>query len=104
MPRFARKGRYLSITGPDGVQHILRSTGTEKRKILSEGGSEWERVRGNAPRNNQAQNKQFDDATKGLSKAEQELVHREITGKGFGYQKIQEIVSHHYKVWVAGRG
>ena len=47
--------------------------------------------KGKTPGNNQAQNKQFRDATKGLSPSEQRAVHDQISKKGFGYHEIQKI-------------
>ena len=44
-----------------------------------------------APGNNQVQNKQFDDATKGCTKAEQRILHDKITGQGLGYHEIVEL-------------
>ena len=48
--------------------------------------------KGNAPGNNQAQNKQFRDATKGLTPDQQRTVHDEITGKGLGYNEIKAVI------------
>ena len=50
------------------------------------------KVKGNAPGNNQAQNKQVDNLTKGLNKNQKEIVHREITGEGLGYHEIAEVI------------
>lgn len=45
--------------------------------------------KGNTPRNNQAQNKQFRDATKDLlNKDQQRALHDEITGEGLGFHDI----------------
>ena len=53
--------------------------------------------RNGTPGNNQAQNKQFKDATRGLSKAEQRSLHEEITGQNHTYQELkamaQEIIN-----------
>lgn len=46
--------------------------------------------KGSTPGNNQAQNKQFRDATKGLKPSEQEILHRQNTKQGFGYKEIQQ--------------
>ena len=43
------------------------------------------------PGNNRAQNKQFNDATKGMSEAQKRRVHDEISGKGYNYHQIKEI-------------
>ena len=48
--------------------------------------------KGNAPRNNQAQNKQFKEATKGLTPKQQRVVHDKITGKGLGFHEIAKVV------------
>ena len=48
--------------------------------------------KGNAPGNNQAQNKQFRDATKGLTPDQQRIVHDKITGKGLGYHEIKAVI------------
>lgn len=48
--------------------------------------------KGNAPRNNKAQNKQFRDATKGLTPDQQRIVHDKITGKGLGYHDIKNVI------------
>ena len=46
--------------------------------------------KGKAPANNQAQNKQFGDATHGLSDKQKRELHDDITGKGLGYHEILE--------------
>jgi hypothetical protein len=48
---------------------------------------------GKAPMNNQAQNKQSSSVAKEfrLTPAQRERLHREISGKGYGYQTIREI-------------
>jgi hypothetical protein len=43
------------------------------------------------PRGNQRQNKQFRDATRGLSEKQKTIVHRKISGKNKSYQEIKEI-------------
>ena len=43
------------------------------------------------PRGNKRQNKQFDDATRGLSKAQQRRIHDKITKKGYGFKEIAEL-------------
>ena len=47
--------------------------------------------KGGTPGNNKTQNKQFKDATRGLSKAKQRQIHDLITKKQFGYHDIAEI-------------
>ena len=49
------------------------------------------RNKGKTPGNNQSQNKQFKDATRGLDKGQKRAIHDEITGKGLGYHEIEEI-------------
>ena len=44
--------------------------------------------KGKAPGNNQAQNKQFRDATKGLTKDQKRALHNEISGEGLGFHDI----------------
>lgn len=45
--------------------------------------------KGKMPGNNQTQNKQFKDATKGiLNKDQQRMLHNEITGEGLGFHDI----------------
>ena len=44
--------------------------------------------KGNAPRNNRNQNKQFKSATQGLSKEIKRIIHDEITKKGMTYKEI----------------
>jgi len=48
----------------------------------------------NAPRNNQAQNKQVTDIVKklGLNPNQRRLLHEEITGQGYSYQEVLKIV------------
>ena len=46
--------------------------------------------KGKTPGNNQAQNKQFDDATKGLDYDQKDIVHRKFSHKGAGYHEIRE--------------
>ena len=48
--------------------------------------------KGNAPRNNQAQNKQFDSVVKmyGLSKKEARMLHDEVSGLGYSRNEIIE--------------
>ena len=48
---------------------------------------------GKTPRNNQAQNKQFKDATKGLTPKQKRKVHDAITKKGLGYHGIKEYIN-----------
>ncbi|MFX0549461.1 hypothetical protein ACOAKC_08990 [Hathewaya histolytica] len=50
------------------------------------------RIKGNAPRSNQAQNKQFRSIVKEfkLDKEEQRLLHDSITGQGYDYQEIRD--------------
>lgn len=43
------------------------------------------------PRTNQAQNKQFNDATRGLTAAQKRTVHEAITGQNMNYHEIKEI-------------
>jgi len=50
------------------------------------------RNNGNTPRNNQRQNKQFKDATKGLLKDQKRKVHDLISKQGYGYQDIIELL------------
>ena len=49
------------------------------------------RNKGKTPGNNQSQNRQFKDATRGLDKGQKRAIHDEITGKGLGYHEIEEI-------------
>lgn len=42
--------------------------------------------------NNQEQNKQFDDATRGLSKDQKRRIHDEISGQNMSYKEIRELV------------
>ena len=44
--------------------------------------------KGSAPGSNQAQNKQFRDATKGLTKDQKRALHNEISGEGLGFHDI----------------
>ena len=48
--------------------------------------------KGKTPGNNQAQNKQFKAATRGLSKSQQQRVHHDITGQGNGFHDIVAVV------------
>ena len=48
------------------------------------------KAKGKTPANNQAQNKQFGDATRGLSNKQKRELHDDITKKGLGYQEIFE--------------
>lgn len=63
----------------------------------------WQRMgrqKGNAPRDQQKQNKQFEDAVKAaerqtgkrLSSSQQRQLHDEISGRGFGFHDIVEAV------------
>ena len=51
------------------------------------------RQKGDAPRNNKAQNKQIDAVVRelGLNKKQRRLLHEEISGEGYGYQLLLEI-------------
>ena len=49
------------------------------------------RIRGKTPRSNKAQKKQFDAATRGLSKDAKESVHLISSKKGYGYRDLVEI-------------
>ena len=54
--------------------------------------------KGNTPGNNQKQNKQFRDATKGrLNKTQQRALHDEISGEGYGFHEIVDAVKN---MWV----
>lgn len=59
------------------------------------------RNKGKAPGNNQAQNKQFRDATKGLTPDQQRILHDKITGKGLGYHEIKAVIKNLF-VFVIG--
>lgn len=48
--------------------------------------------KGNAPGNNQTQNKQFRDATKGLTPDQQRILHDIISGKGLGFHEIKAVI------------
>jgi len=43
------------------------------------------------PGDNQRQNKQFKDATRGLSKEQKQKIHQEISKKGTSYQEIKQL-------------
>lgn len=47
--------------------------------------------KGKTSRNNQVQNDEFNEATKGLSKRQKQIVHREITGQGMGLEEIKKV-------------
>ena len=49
--------------------------------------------KGETPRSNRAQNKQFKDATKGLSPQQKRRVHDAISKKGYGYHGIKDIIN-----------
>ena len=49
--------------------------------------------KGNAPGNNQAQNKQARSARRGVPIQKRRLIHELITGQGYGYHEIMEIVN-----------
>lgn len=57
------------------------------------------RQTGKTPRNNQAQNEQVDAVVKilKLNKKQRRLLHDEISGEGYGYQEILEIVKDMFK-------
>ena len=46
--------------------------------------------KGNMPGDHKKQNKQFEDATRGLTKDQQRILHDRISGKGLGYHEILE--------------
>ena len=50
------------------------------------------RSNGNTPGSNRAQNKQFRDATNGLTPDQQRIVHNKITKKGLGYHDIKVVI------------
>ena len=50
--------------------------------------------KGKTPGSNQAQNKQFKDATKDLDKAAKRTIHEEISGEGLGYHDIVNLVKY----------
>ncbi len=60
------------------LEHEDKATGKENQE-------------GRTPLSNNAQNKQFEAATRGLSKSEKREVHDEITGQGLGFDEICEI-------------
>ena len=47
--------------------------------------------KGKTPRDNRRQNKQAKAATKGMTKEQKNIIHKEISGKGFGFKEIVEI-------------
>ena len=47
--------------------------------------------KGKTPGNNQKQNQQFRDATRGLNKDQQKLLHNQITKEGQGFHEILEL-------------
>ena len=46
--------------------------------------------KGKTPRSNEAQNRQANDARRGLTKAQKRQVHDKVSGKGLGYHDIVE--------------
>ena len=56
------------------------------------------KIKGKTPRNNQVQNKQFHDATKKLSKANQRYIHRETSGRGMDYHEIKALAEELFPV------
>lgn len=49
--------------------------------------------KGKTPRNNKAQNKQFNDATRGLSPQKKRIIHDLITGRELGFDDIEGIAN-----------
>ncbi|SSC10987.1 hypothetical protein, partial [thiotrophic endosymbiont of Bathymodiolus puteoserpentis (Logatchev)] len=52
---------------------------------------DWDKQKKGTPRGNKRQNKQFADATRGLTKNQKKIVHRRISGKNHSYQEIKKI-------------
>ena len=48
------------------------------------------KAKGKTPGDNQRQNRQFREATKGLSKAQKDTLHHRISGKGLDFHEIVE--------------
>ena len=77
--------------------YIKRFTGYVVRGMGGGGGrGRFERMgrsRGNTPRSNKAQNKQFEAVAKKLklTKKQQQQLHRECGHQGWGYQELLEV-------------
>jgi RHS repeat-associated protein len=99
-------GSAISIHGGGfaltGARNFLNPTvlKAKKNKNRSSGDDEvggterMGRTNGNTPRNNQAQNKQVDSLVKkyNLSKDQRRKLHDIISGRGYGYKEIEEII------------
>lgn len=74
----------VSFFDPSGHQKCNKDNGQKERVG---------RQKGDAPRNNKAQNKQIDAVVRelGLNKKQRRLLHEEISGEGYGYQLLLEI-------------
>ena len=74
----------MNYFDPSGHQKCNKDSGQNQRVG---------RQKGNAPRNNQAQNEQIDAIVSklGLNKKQRRLLHDEISGEGYGYQDLLQI-------------
>ena len=81
-----------------GGKKILRDFARESWDDIA-GSERMGRQKGNAPRSNQAQNKQFDSLVKqyGLSKDQSRKLHDAITGQGLGYKQIEALIIEMFK-------
>lgn len=80
-----------SLQKPGG-NYIVKTCGYVITNGFGGGRSRMGRNRGNTPRNNQAQNRQFRDVARklGLTKQQQRDLHRAIHHEGMGYQELYE--------------
>ena len=64
------------------------------------GKSKIGKLKGKTPQNNQDQNEQFEAAVNklGLSPKESEILHRLISGQGYGYQEIIEFATNYFNL------
>jgi hypothetical protein len=64
----------------------------QKAKASEQDSGKSDKQRNGTPGNNQDQNKQFQDATRGLTKDQKRRIHDEISGENMSYKEIRELV------------
>ena len=88
------EGAKAAEKGKKAKKKVDRARGAEKKKVKAKDRRAQERGEAKTdgtPGNNQAQNKQFRDATRGLSKDQKRKLHEQITGQNLSFKEIKEL-------------
>jgi hypothetical protein len=92
----AEGGGKTAEGGAEGSKQEGAQSQTDAPRLKAKERREMERSKkqgpeNGTPRNNDAQNKQFRDATRGLSEPQRRQIHDQISGQNLSYKEIKEI-------------